>query len=98
PADLAAFMTSSARISPPGPEPRKPATSTPCSRASRRPLGEMRISDGAAAPGLLATALAAPVPAAALSWRRPVCAGDVAIGGAPPGGGGQANLLPPAMT
>src|SRR5581483_1515793 len=69
PEPLAACMTSSARISPPGPEPRRRVTSTPCSRARRRALGEMRTSEEAVAPGALAAAVAAVAAEGALSLR-----------------------------
>ena len=39
--DSAAARMSDARISPPGPDPRRPARSTPCSLARRRAFGEI---------------------------------------------------------
>src|SRR5688572_30058129 len=66
------FMMSSARISPPGPDPLIRAMSTPCSRASLRALGEMRApaaDAGSAAAGAAAAATGVPAAAPVL----PVC-------------------------
>src|ERR1700680_4684715 len=54
--DWPAAKTSEARISPPDPDPRKLAMSTPCSLASRRALGEICVL-AAAAPGITGEAL-----------------------------------------
>src|SRR5437879_3535361 len=89
---------SSARISPPGPDPRSRVTSTPCSRASRRAFGEILSSDGETGVGLLTPALATAPPAATVSVRRPVCAGAVAIGSASPGASSQAIVWPTGIT
>ena len=69
----AAFMMSSARISPPGPDPRSVAMSTPCSRARRRAFGEI-LAPAAETGSGAAGAAAAAAAAGAESILRPVCA------------------------
>src|SRR5262245_25335640 len=68
---LAAFMMSSARISPPGPDPRSFEMSTPCSRARRRAFGEI-LAPAAETGSGAAGAAAAAAAAGAESILRPV--------------------------
>src|SRR5687767_8456355 len=69
-----AFMMSSARISPPAPDPLMRAMSTPCSRARRRALGEIFAPATDAGSGT-AAATGAAAAAGAESILRPVCCG-----------------------
>src|SRR5579863_1824478 len=57
--EAAAACTSDARISPPGPEPRTAAISTPNSFASRRALGEILALEATEDPDTLAAVGAA---------------------------------------
>ena len=74
---FAAACTSSATISPSGPDPRRRLTSTPSSFASRRAFGEIGAGPDEATSG--AGAGAAVAVGGALSIVRPVCVG--AVGG-----------------
>src|SRR6188768_681829 len=76
----AALMMSSARISPPGPDPRTFEMSTLCSRARRRAFGEIlapATDAGAAGSG----AAGAGAAAGAASILRPLCCGAPALAG-----------------
>src|SRR6187200_1599342 len=76
----AALMMSSARISPPGPDPRTLEMSTLCSRARRRALGEIlapATDAGATGSGAAGAAAAA----GAASILRPLCCGAPALAG-----------------
>src|SRR5258708_33847244 len=83
-AGLAAACTSEARISPPGPEPRKAAISTPNSFARRRAFGE--ILAALAAGGWDATGASGPThdsgfPLAACAFEVSYSAGGFLSGG-----------------
>ena len=92
-----AARTSSARISPPGPEPRTLLMSTSRSRAMRLALGEtltLAVVPGLGAAGVSTTALAVGL----LSVRRPVSVGPESAGGASPGCTSHAMACPTGTT
>src|SRR5688572_9402584 len=76
----AALMMSSARISPPGPDPRTLAMSTLCSRARRRALGEI-LAPATDAGATVSGAAGAAAAAGAASILRPLCCGAPALAG-----------------
>ena len=96
-AACAALRMSSARISPPGPDPLSLAMSTPCSRASRRAFGEIFAPATDAGSGA-AGAAAAAVAAGADSIFRPLCDWAPPVGTASPGFSSHAMVCPTGTT
>ena len=93
----AAACTSEARISPPGPDPRKPEISTPNSLARRRALGEIRALGAAPGPGVAAAAWAGSTLLCDTA-RAPGAVADSSCGGFSPGATIHAMVCPTGMS